>query len=75
MGAASIPTKLSPTPLMALINAMLRIRRPMCIHSSTLASDDCRMTAPAASEVMSLLTPSANPTGAAIMARSEEHTS
>ena len=40
----------------------------MCISSSTLLSEDCRITAPAASEVISLLTPSAIPAVAAIIA-------
>ena len=49
-------------------SAIERIRRPMCMSSSTFASDASRMTASAASAVMSLLIPNATPTVAACIA-------
>ena len=55
-------------PPTALCSAIGRIRRLMCKNSSTFSSELSRITAPAASAVMSLFWPKAMPTVAAVRA-------
>ena len=50
------------------LQAMIRIRRLMCMNSSTFLSELSMTTTPAASAVTSLFCPIAMPTVAAIMA-------
>src|SRR6185437_2187746 len=60
-----MPTMLSAIPPTALCSAIVRMRSLMWNSSSTLVSEVVIITAPAASEVMSLLGPKATPTVAA----------
>src|ERR1700730_17289890 len=63
-----MPMMLSVMPPTALWSAMIRIRRLMCMNSSTFLRELSMTTTPAASAVSSLFCPIAMPTVAAIMA-------
>ena len=61
IAARTMPPTLRAMPPTALWSAIDRMRRLMCRNSSTLCSELSRMTAPAASEVISLFWPKAMP--------------
>ena len=63
-----MPPRLSTIPPTALCKAMERIRRLMCMNSSTFFSEFSIATTSAASAVTSLFCPTAIPTVAAIIA-------
>ena len=65
--ANNMAMTLNAMPPMALCSAMVRMRRPMWSSSSTRASELSRITAPAASDVISLACPKATPTVAAVV--------